>query len=229
MAEMIAITNYKKWANIALIHDPLMEVARLDGKHQGQKDIIKLLKIANDDQVSEHVKLESTESIGMIETLRFKHGDHGFCDFAMSIVLREFYPRGGRLQRLYQRVAYANAMMKHWTLLETHLLKNLEYVYYSQGVWNRLDQLQKKYPVETRKNLLLAIAAFAEMQCRSQIHLEEDDELNEFTSNSDSSDSDDDNNPPPPPRKRALKSSISAATKRKALEVSSPDKAVEKQ
>lgn len=233
---MIKIHSYKKWANIALVHDPLMEVAKLEQKHFSQKDIIKLLKTNNEGVDLKHPKMQSTETIGMIETMRFQREDHGFCDFALNITLREFYPREGRLRRLYQRIAYAHQMLEYWSMLETHLFKNLEYIYYSKTVWDRLDRLKKKYPTETRKNLLLAIAAYAESVRRSQVHLEEDDLLNEYTSNTDTSDNDDhdhdDDEPPPPPpspppRKRALRTPTLSATKRKALEVSSPDKSAD--
>lgn len=189
MCAHIRIKSYNKWADIALNEDPLMEVARTEGKHFSRDEIKNLLKREN--VPIRHVKTDP-ETYGCMESIRFNTGDQGFAKFIKTILNRDFYPRGGCLTRLYQRTAYAKTMARYWESTGTFLLKNLKYVYQTRELEDKLESLKRKYLKDDRENLLLAVAVHAILYRRSRIRMEEDSELNSHTSNTDDTDSDSD-------------------------------------
>lgn len=153
------IKNYKKWAQIALTQDPLLEVGRFEGEHLGIPQIIRLLRVTN--KKSKNVRCRDTEVFGCIETIRFHSGNEGFAKFAKAILTKEFYPgRGSRLECLYLQPRYNNQMVRWWEQLQDIPLGLVKKAYRSPELRRELQKLRNSYPQETRKHLLLAVAAY---------------------------------------------------------------------
>lgn len=153
-----SVKNHQGWAVIATHHDPLIEALNMG--HQ-PVTVATIKEWLSEPQQKDPPRLQHDKyTYSNLEYYRFEEGNNKeAADELMEIYSSQFFPTPEQpLSRLYRHDGYIKGVKGAWKRI-TEINPHDAESYVIGALWEKeVEAVQKRYPHETRKGLLKALA-----------------------------------------------------------------------